>query len=388
MTSLPHSSSHLELSPSSPRSIPTAAELLSRAELRYSTVWEDDRVLVNGLRPGPGDSVLSIASAGDNVFALLLAEPRRVLAVDMNPAQIALVQLKLAALAVLEHREFLGLLGLSRDADSVALYERVRPGLPVEAQSFWDANESILRGGIAGSGRLERYFAAFREEELAPAGLLAPIAGLFTCGSLAEQRKHFDLHVRTAALEQAFERFFGRLTMAARGRSFQQLQFVHEQDIGARFWRRFVRIATSRRLSGNFYLASLLTGAAPSPASGPMYLHPAAYPRLRSLAGRVGVETASLQSFLPAQPDGAFSRANLSDVFEYLDPDAAQSMLAQLARVIRPRGRLAWWERLVARGVPPAPRDRLRSRGRLARRLHAADRTGLYGSFHIEDVIA
>ena len=76
--------------------------------IRYSQVWEDQQVLCEGLAIGPEDDVLSIASAGCNVLALLLAGARSVTAIDMSPAQIALLELKLAGIRLLSHDIFVG----------------------------------------------------------------------------------------------------------------------------------------------------------------------------------------------------------------------------------------------------------------------------------------
>ncbi len=45
--------------------------------IRYAQVWEDADILVAALRPKASDTVVSIASAGDNALALL-AEGRNV----------------------------------------------------------------------------------------------------------------------------------------------------------------------------------------------------------------------------------------------------------------------------------------------------------------------
>ena len=39
--------------------------------IRYANSWEDADLLVDALRPAPGKRMLSIASAGDNAFALV-----------------------------------------------------------------------------------------------------------------------------------------------------------------------------------------------------------------------------------------------------------------------------------------------------------------------------
>jgi S-adenosylmethionine-diacylglycerol 3-amino-3-carboxypropyl transferase len=65
--------------------------------LRYAQCWEDADILVDGLDIRPGDTCLSIASAGDNTLSLLIRSPARVIAVDLNPTQIAALELRVAA---------------------------------------------------------------------------------------------------------------------------------------------------------------------------------------------------------------------------------------------------------------------------------------------------
>jgi S-adenosylmethionine-diacylglycerol 3-amino-3-carboxypropyl transferase len=79
--------------------------------VRYAQLWEDADVLLEALDPQPGETCLSIASAGDNALAMLTRDPQRVIAIDLNPAQLACVRLRVAAYRVLEHGEYLELFG-------------------------------------------------------------------------------------------------------------------------------------------------------------------------------------------------------------------------------------------------------------------------------------
>jgi S-adenosylmethionine-diacylglycerol 3-amino-3-carboxypropyl transferase len=65
--------------------------------LVYAQIWEDPEVDLAALGLGPTDRVVAIASGGCNVMSYLTAGPERVLAVDLNPAHLALLELKLAA---------------------------------------------------------------------------------------------------------------------------------------------------------------------------------------------------------------------------------------------------------------------------------------------------
>lgn len=81
------------------------AALYSRS-LIYNACWEDPAVDRAALALGPGDTVLVITSAGCNALDYALAGAGRVHAVDANPRQTALLQLKLAAVAALNHEDF------------------------------------------------------------------------------------------------------------------------------------------------------------------------------------------------------------------------------------------------------------------------------------------
>ena len=68
------------------------------ARIRYAQVWEDADVLLEALDVQPGHVCVSIASAGDNALALLTQQPARVVvALDLSPAQLACLELRVAA---------------------------------------------------------------------------------------------------------------------------------------------------------------------------------------------------------------------------------------------------------------------------------------------------
>src|SRR5258706_16323458 len=65
--------------------------------------WEDPEVDRRALNVTEEDTVLAITSAGCSALNLLLEGPRQLICVDANPAQTALLELKLAAVATLDH---------------------------------------------------------------------------------------------------------------------------------------------------------------------------------------------------------------------------------------------------------------------------------------------
>ena len=94
--------------------------------IRYANVWEDAAVLRAGLNIEPGEKVLSIASAGDNCFALLLDDPSLIVTCDINQVQLHLLQLKMAAIRQLDYDKLKFFLGFTGKGDHVARLEIFR----------------------------------------------------------------------------------------------------------------------------------------------------------------------------------------------------------------------------------------------------------------------
>src|ERR1700676_5431730 len=120
---------------------PMGSEVAVKADfsgIRYAQCWEDADVLVEALDVQPGDTCLSIASAGDNALAMLSRAPARVIALDLSPAQLACVELRVAAYRELSHPELLELIGSTPSKQRPALYRRCRSQLSPGAREFWD----------------------------------------------------------------------------------------------------------------------------------------------------------------------------------------------------------------------------------------------------------
>src|SRR3954447_15182289 len=131
------------------------SEIAAKADftgVRYAQAWEDADVLVDALDVHPDDVVLSIASAGDHALALLSRRPAKVVALDLSPAQLACLELRVAAYRELEHGELLELIGSVPSDRRAGLYQRCRLRLSEQAQSYWDNHPADVAAGIGSAG--------------------------------------------------------------------------------------------------------------------------------------------------------------------------------------------------------------------------------------------
>ena len=356
-----------------------AAIVLAGGELRYSTVWEDHLLLERGLAPRFGDDLLMIAGAGDNVLNLLLREPRRIVGIDVNPAQTALVELKLAALSVLEHHDFVQLLGLTaaEPHTRLAQYERVRARLGDASRTWWDDRTTTIADGIAESGRLDRYIAGFQAH-----CKLSDVDRLLSSRTIAQQRTNAAF-LFSPELCRAFTEYFSAESLGVRGRDPSQMQYVGDDiDVTAHLLTRLRWACTELPVAGNVYVQRFFRGV----ETDSPYLRRDAYPRLRRLASRVEIVTAELSDYLSTQPAGSFDHAGLSDLFEYLASDATAAVADNLGRVVRPGGRIAYWNLFVPRAAS-ATTVRLKFLDSLSKGLWASDRAWFYRAFRVEEVM-
>ena len=159
-------------------------------EYIYAFTWEDPAEDQRLLNIGPDDVVFAITSAGDNVLAYALHRPRSIHAVDLNPTQNHLLELKVAALCALPHADVWRLFGEGRHAGfRDLLLDRLSPLLSSRALQYWlDSTAAFTaRGGLyeTGGSRLAVKLAKWLFRAL---GLAGAVRRLCAARTLEEQR--------------------------------------------------------------------------------------------------------------------------------------------------------------------------------------------------------
>jgi S-adenosylmethionine-diacylglycerol 3-amino-3-carboxypropyl transferase len=94
----------------------------------------------------PHHNVMVITSAGCNALDYALAGANHVYAVDMNPRQNALLDLKKAAISNLEYEDFFAMFGRGQLGDYKEVYSsKLRAALPEWSRSYWDRKIKYFR---------------------------------------------------------------------------------------------------------------------------------------------------------------------------------------------------------------------------------------------------
>lgn len=363
------------------------SEAAARADfsaVRYAQVWEDADVLLAGLEVRPGDVCLSIASAGDNALALLTTDPAEVIAIDLSPAQLACLELRVAAYRALAHGELLELVGSRASRRRLALYERCRPALGTAARAFWDGRRAAVERGVGAAGRFERYFELFRTLVLPLVHRRVIVGQLLEPRTPEERRAFYDRRWDTWRWRLLFRLFFSRTVMGRLGRDPEFFRYV-EADVAGAILRRTRHALRELDPAANPYVHWILTGTHGDAL--PCALRAEHFDTIRGRLDRLAWHRVSLEAFLAGTPPRSIDRFNLSDVFEYVSLEHYHRLLEAIAGAARRGGRLAYWNMLAPRRRPEPMADRLRPLDDLAARLHAIDRAFFYSAFRVEEVV-
>jgi len=362
-----------------------AATRADFSQIRYAQCWEDADVLVQALAPQPGHVCLSIASAGDNALALLAGAPARVIAVDLNPAQIACLELRVAAYRQLQHQELLELVGSVPSPQRPALYQRCRPQLSPAARTSWDGHPQEIVRGIGGAGKFERYFQTFRTRILPLIHSRQRVNELLGGGDRQRRETFYERSWNTWRWRLLFHFFFSRFMMGKLGRDPAFFRYV-EGCVADRILTRTRHALTALDPAANPYLQWILTGR--HTTALPFALRPENFGKIRENLDRLEWSLGSIEQYLDSHPGLHVDGFNLSDIFEYMSPANYQSLLERLIQSSRPGARLAYWNMLAPRRRPEILAGKLRPLEDIATALFQEDKAWFYSRFVLEEVIA
>ena len=363
------------------------SEVATRAgftDIRYAQVWEDADVLLDALDIRSGDVCVSIASAGDNALAMLTRDPARVVALDLSPAQLACLDLRVAAFRELAHQEVLELIGSRPSSRRAALYARCRRLLTDDSRQFWDACPEAIACGVGSAGKFERYFALFRNRVLPLVHGRRRVHELLTPRDRAGRERFYEDVWDTWRWRLLFRVFFSRTAMGRLGRDPEFFRYV-TGDVASRILARTRHAVIELDPTVNPYLHWILTGDHGSAL--PLYLRPEHFEKIRGNLERLEGRCQSIEEFVSNVGTGAIDRYNLSDLFEYVSMDHYHRMLETLVAASRPHARLAYWNMLAPRRRPDSMADRLKPLPELGQRLHLADKAFFYNALVVEEVI-
>lgn len=312
--------------------------------IRYANCWEDADILLEGLQIKPGDSVLSIGSAGDNSFSLLTGNPDLVVAVDINLVQLYLIELKKAAFLTFDHSTFLEFLGFDKCTDRWNLYLKLQNKLPEEQNQFWIRNRKSIEVGIITQGKFEKYFEKFRKKILPFIHSKNKVSRLLVSKDANAQQKYFDKTWNTWRWKYLFKFFFSRFLMGRLGRD---PKFLKEVDFSVSS---FILAQAKQHLSSpncqdNYFLRYIFTGKFGE--NLPHYARKENFEIIKNNLDKLQLFHGFAEEAF--KEHGQFNKFNLSNIFEYMDSKTFEAVSQNLIDNGTSDARYAYWNLMVTR---------------------------------------
>lgn len=360
------------------------------ANLVYNACWEDPRLDRLMLELQPESRLVMITSAGCNALDYLLDGPAEIHAVDMNPRQNALLQLKIAMIQRGDFADLFQLFGGGSHPGFEALLAQMSPHLHPFAGCYWRCksryfrrtplNPSFYYRGTAGqmawlvlqvfkssSGRVREYF-----------------AGLQHATSLREQRELYQ-QVRPALWGKVATWLLRQpLAMTMLGVPQSQLRLIESQfqgGITAYVQSKLEHVLNEVPYWDNYFWRVYMTGSYTRECC-PNYLREEHQAALRRTVGRITTHSATIANFLREHP-GSYTHFVLLDHQDWLAEHRPQALAEEWRLILEnslPGTRILMRSASpVIDFIPEFAMRRLELDAPLADRLHRHDRVGTYG---------
>lgn len=384
-------------------------KLVHGNNLVYNTCWEDPRLDRVALELTPQDNVLVITSAGCNALDYALTGPNHVYAVDMNPRQNALLELKLAGIRHLEFDDFFRMFGEGRLPGVRTVYDqKLRQSLSPRSQLYWDRwikffdnrhRQFYFRGT---SGSFARYLRVYTNRVIKVQDY---VEQALNASTLEEQREIYFRHLRPRFWTRPMKFVMDRdTTLSMLGVPKAQRRQVDTQYEGGIV--KFIQdcvdaVFAELPLSDNYFWRVYVMGSYTRECC-PEYLKEANFEQLkRESAGRVSVHTDSVQGFLDKH-SGEISRYVLLDHMDWLSDHFFPLLESEWQAIVNrasPNARIIWRSgglktdfldraQVMVDGKLRSIPELLTYHEQLAEELHRRDRVHTYGSFYIADLAA
>lgn len=325
--------------------------------------------------------ILSIASAGDNILALLTLNPKEILAVDINRAHLACLELRICAFKHLDYFALLSFLGITAANNRSETYQELREELSPEAKAYWDKHSEDIQEGIIHAGRLERYLKIFRNYIHPLIHTKNTREALFIPRSTPDRLAFYEKEWDTFLWRKLFRLFFSRWIIGSDGQNFDLLNYV-QGDASDRLLRRTKHALTELAPSANPYLTYLLKGNYNIEAL-PRYLREENKTIITSQLDRIKLVCAPVQE---AANDGFFDGFNLSNVLESMDSSEYDLCYQTLLAHSNPHARIVYWDTLHPHLLPEHLEQLAVPQPELSEVLHWRDKVWFYQTLHIDEV--
>lgn len=348
--------------------------------IRYSNLWEDADVLIEGLNLDSKSKVMSIASAGDNCFSMLSQNVKQVIAVDVSAVQLFLVELKKVAISNLNRNSYMKFAGFYKSSDRKEVYTTFKNDLSPDALNYWDNNIEAIEKGIIHCGKFEQYFQLFKNEYLHKIHSQEIIDELFREKSEQDQIDFHDNIWHTEEWKEMYSVFFGRKMLGDRGRDPEFLKHV-QGNVSDKILNKEMNAIRKKNIQKNYFLYYILNNNF-SEEFLPHYVREENYENVKANLNKLEIFNGLIGDACEMYED--CTHFNLSDIYEYMNEELFRDVTDELINKSAKNAVFAYWNLMIPRSMASVHSARISNNPELSTSLKKKDHGYFYDSIIID----
>jgi S-adenosylmethionine-diacylglycerol 3-amino-3-carboxypropyl transferase len=367
--------------------------------LVYNHVWEDPLVDIEALALRNDHCLVSIASAGCNLLAYLSCDLKELHAVDTNRAHLAVSHLKRTAFKTLpSFEDFFQFFGCGRGLQNIAAYDgHIRQHLDPDVRAYWDGRTpmhgrriDMFAQGFYRHGLLSRSIGLVK---FLARNTGRDISQLVTARDLDHQHLLFEQLIAPLfcnRLVNWISRFpISLFTLGVPPNQYFELDRSAKGNLVGLLRERIRRLACDFPIADNYFAWLAFAGHYDMRhrRAVPPYLQPEVFAKIRDRVDRIQLHATSITDFLASRTANSVHRFVLLDSQDWMNDEDLVALWTQINRtadladaivIFRTAGNES-----PVRKLPESLRSHWNYRESKSRQLHQADRSSIYGGFHV-----
>lgn len=346
------------------------------SRLSYSFGNEDWETEQKALQLKPTDTVLCVTASGDRPLNLLTRELSHLVAIDANPLQNALFDLKRTALHTLPYKNYLAFIGVDSCKKRLKTYSEIENLLDPMTSALWEQLPNKINRGVLYEGTVEKILNALSSMMRIFRG--KKIDQLFSMNNLEEQKVfllekwHTNFWKKTfhIALHPAITRTFIRDPGL--------YEYVDPNiHIGNHIYS-CVHNYLNCYLAKESVLLSLIFKGKVDRNHFPPYLTEEGVKKIKQQVSKTEFHTADLITYVENAQNSSFDCFSLSDVASYMNKEQFNRLVEGVYHAAKPGARFCMREFLSNHEIPHHLTPYFKRDQALEQKLQKEDRCFVY----------
>jgi len=346
-------------------------------EIYFAQIREDGRVDRELAASSGARRIACIGSGGCTALSLLNDQVSEVVVADANPAQCALIELKVAALRDLERDAFLGFIGDRPDTRRASIYRRLRPLLSDSAQRFWDKRTDCIATGVNKIGVTERYYDFVGRNVRHSVIAQDVLEELFSTDSMERQQALLEAHFKSECWNIAMRILLSKQSNLLFYPDFWYAR-AEEHEFGDLLLPKLMQGLNQYPAARNYFLSQLLLGRYldPDREGAPHYLSQDGYVAAQRNLHKMRLVNLSIQAMLGQERgiDAFF----LSNIFDWGKEVHAREVWDSVLNSAAPGAAFLYRNMYRKSGIFAHTPDRIKVNDTLSHDFQAQERSMLY----------